>query len=142
MYQSLCYSKRLRISRETPKKICSIFELTISMFVCNKLQCIRSVTETDVKRLTYVFKTHLKTFKAQKQSRSKEWKEVKLINDNECDDSKKDCKIVTIRTRFGFWYQEEVDGSVELEAELRLEPEDQVVVVAGGGRQVSAECGL
>lgn len=68
MYQSLCYSKWLRISLETPKKICSIFELTISMFVCNKLQCIRSVTETDVKRLTYVLKTHLKTVKAQKWS--------------------------------------------------------------------------
>lgn len=62
------------------------------------------MTETNVKRLTYVLKTHLKTVKAQKWSRSKEWKEVKLINDNECDDCKKDCKIVTIRTRFGFWY--------------------------------------
>lgn len=65
-----------------------------------------------------------------------------MIHDNEFDDCKKDCKIVTIRTRFGFWYQEEVDSSVELKTELRLEPEDQVVVVAGGGRQVSAEGSL
>lgn len=79
-----------------------------------------------------VRKTHL----------SKNGKTSNIIHDNECDDCKKDYKIVTIRTRFGFWYQEEVDGSVELEAELRLEPEDQVVVVAGGGRQVSAEGGL
>lgn len=56
-----------------------------------------------------------------------------VINDNECDDCKKDRKIVTIRTRFGFWYKEEVDSSVKLEAELGLEPEDQVVVVASGG---------
>lgn len=65
-----------------------------------------------------------------------------MINDNECDDFKKDCKIVTIRTRFGFWYKEKVNGSVKLEAELGLEPEDQVVVVASGCRQVSAEGSL
>lgn len=65
-----------------------------------------------------------------------------MINDNECDDCKKDCKIVTIRTRFGFWYKEKVNGPVKLEAELGLEPEDQVVVVASGGRQVSAEGSL
>lgn len=60
-------------------------------------------------------------------------KKSHMINDNECDDCKKDCKIVTIRTRFGFWYKEEVNSSVKLEAELGLEPEDQVVVVASGG---------
>lgn len=62
-----------------------------------------------------------------------EKKKSNVINDNECDDCKKDHKIVTIRTRFGFWYKEEVNSSVKLEAELGLEPEDQVVVVASGG---------
>lgn len=71
-----------------------------------------------------------------------EKKKSNVINDNECDDCKKDHKIVTIRTRFGFWYKEEVNSSVKLEAELGLEPEDQVVVVASGGWQVSAEGSL
>lgn len=65
-----------------------------------------------------------------------------MIYDNECDDCKKDCKIVIIRIRFGFWYQEEVNSFMEFKIEFRLESEDQVVVVVGGGRQVSAEGGF
>lgn len=111
------------------------------------------MTETDVNDwpMCWIVKEHtqLKTVKVQKWSTLwekhiclKNGKKSNMSNDNECDDCKRDCKIVTIRTRFGFWYKEKVDSSVELKAELRLEPEDQVVVVAGGGRQVSAECGL
>lgn len=115
MYQSLCYSKWLRISRETPKKICSIFELTISMFVRNKLQCISTSDRNRCKKIDLcvaLSKKHTSqdcsspkiVYVVRKTHLSKNGKTSNIIQDNECDDCKKDCKIVTIRTRFGFWY--------------------------------------
>lgn len=50
--------------------------------------------------------------------------------------------VNTIRTRFGFWYEEEVHGSMKFEAELGLQSEDKVVVIPCGSRQVCAESSL
>ena len=50
--------------------------------------------------------------------------------------------VNTIRTRFGFWYEEEVHGSMKFEAELGLQSEDKVVVIPCGSGQVCAESSL